>query len=70
MGIEFNENQVSSPGPRRRRVPNQAAGSHSGITGLLIKAGVAKNKKQAEYVQIGIIVVMLIIMFFSLRSLF
>lgn len=40
----------------------------AGITGKLIRWGIAKNQKQAEYIQIGVIIVALIVTYFAMRG--
>lgn len=63
MVVEFNsEQQYKSPKYLRK------AQSPKGILGLVIKLGIAKNEQQANLVLIGLIIVLMIISFFSIRS--
>lgn len=61
MALEFEEqDQGLPPRPPIRRA--------RGITGMLIKKGVVKNKKQANYLYLALIVVLVIIMYMALSS--
>lgn len=57
MSVEFNEGQYTSTQKRPL--------SEKGIIGLIIKTGLAKDVQQANYVMIGIIVVMAIIFYIT-----
>lgn len=61
MSVEFNEPQYQTSSP----VYTQ---KEKGIVGLIMKTGLVKDKKQANLVMIGIIVVMAIIFFISISS--
>lgn len=56
MSFEFNEQQNIN-----RQAPRQSQ-KESGVTGKLIKLGIAKDVRQANLIQIGIIVFMLLVM--------
>ena len=56
MDIEFNENQGLANRPTITKAPK-------GITGMMIRSGLAKNPTQAGLVQVGIIVLSVLIIF-------
>lgn len=58
MAVEFNEDQFNTT-PQEPPVQEE-----SGIAGMLQKSGIVKNKRQANYVMIGIVVVLLIVIAF------
>ena len=60
--VQFEEEQFTSSRLPRTNQPK-------GITAKLIKLGVAKNEKQAGLIMIGMIVVLLLISWFSISSL-
>lgn len=60
MSVEFNEEQGST------RYPHTT--TPKGITGLLIKTGLAKDVKQANLIMLGVIGFMAVIFFISIVS--
>ncbi len=61
MAVEFNEDDFNAA---RQEPPIQ---QNSGITGMLIKSGIVKNARQANYVMIATIIVLLcVIAYFTL----
>ena len=61
MNFQLNEQQSYQTSVK----PSPAA---SGMAGFLIKKGLAKNATQANLILIGVIVVLVLIMFFALRG--
>jgi len=61
MSVEFNEPEFGAS----TRAPKK---TERGVIGLIIKTGLAKNATQANLVMIGLIVVLILISWFSLSS--
>ncbi len=56
VDVNFEEEQTW-----QRPTPEETAGSGSGITARLIKMGIAKNSSQANYILIGVVLVIVAI---------
>jgi len=60
MSVQFDENYGAS------NFNNFGDEEEKGITGFFIKSGIVKNKQQANYLMIGITVLILIVIFIIL----
>lgn len=61
MPIEFEEEKYSAP----IELPDQPS---KGLTGALIKSGIVKNSRQASYVYVALIVILIGVIFFALST--